>query len=35
MDRDTFFDPSQALEFGVIDSILTKRSAAAVVEEGK
>jgi len=32
MDRDTFFDPTQAVEFGVIDTILTKRTAAAVVE---
>lgn len=27
MDRDTFFDVSQALEFGVIDKIITKREA--------
>ncbi len=25
MDRDTFLDPQQALEFGVIDKILEKR----------
>lgn len=25
MDRDTFFDPQQALDFGVIDEILEKR----------
>ncbi|GAB5037801.1 atp-dependent clp protease proteolytic subunit [Nannochloropsis oceanica] len=34
MDRDTFFDPTQAVEFGVVDTILTKRTAAAVVEAG-
>ena len=27
MDRDTFLDPQQALEFGVIDKILEKRVA--------
>jgi ATP-dependent protease ClpP protease subunit len=27
MDRDTFLDPQQALEFGVIDKILEKRQA--------
>ena len=26
MDRDTFMDPKQALEFGVIDQILDKRA---------
>jgi ATP-dependent Clp protease protease subunit len=34
MDRDTFFDPKQALEFGVIDQILEKRSKEDA-EEGK
>mmetsp|Transcript_25659 Transcript_25659/g.59606 ORF Transcript_25659/g.59606 Transcript_25659/m.59606 type:complete len:110 (-) Transcript_25659:93-422(-) len=28
MDRDTFMNPQQAQEFGVIDSILTKREGA-------
>jgi len=28
--RDTFFDAQQALEFGVIDSVLTKRPAVEV-----
>ena len=35
MDRDTFFDPTQALEFGVIDRIITKRTHASEGEEGK
>lgn len=26
MDRDLFMDPSQAVDFGIIDSIMEKRS---------
>jgi len=33
MDRDTFMGPEQALEFGVIDSILDKRSEDKSVDE--
>jgi ATP-dependent Clp protease protease subunit len=33
MDRDTFMDTPQALDFGVIDKILTKRGPSEVEEE--
>ena len=33
MDRDTFFDPVQALEFGVIDEVLEKRAKDDVEEQ--
>jgi ATP-dependent Clp protease protease subunit len=33
MDRDTFMDVEQAMEFGVIDQILTKRPNAEETEE--
>ena len=33
MDRDTFLDPSQAVEFGVIDEILSKRPGDRMMDD--
>ena len=33
LDRDHFMDPSEAVEFGLIDKVLTERSGGETTEE--